>query len=114
MDIFPIALSNRDMQILMLVIEEYAPEVYVPIPGVGNLEDLDEVKRAVAQMGPTEMSRYIGRFKESISESLAYYGHSGEFRSSTPNLEVIEELRALRQAVATLTALKSRIRRPRG
>lgn len=112
MDLFPIALTNRDMSTLMGLIEEYGPEVRMPnIPGVEDPDDIDEVKRAVSQMGSREMSKFLDKFVEGMGEPLQYVS----LRSSPypPSQESIEEIRSLRESLGVLRGIRSRIRRPR-
>lgn len=115
MDLFPITLNNRDMDTLMRILEEHVDDATSSlIFGMDGPQNLDEVKATVSQMSSKEMSRFLDTFRTELDIVLKEGGAIAvDPELGEPNPRQLEAILSLRKAIATLYALKGRIRRSR-
>lgn len=110
MDIFPIVLTNRDMQTLLRVVEEEFDYDGVPdIPGVPDDTNLDAIKGKILEMSSGEMVRFLDRFVSDIQEGLKLFS-SEVSRGGT---EGVENVREVRERLTILQGIRGRVRRSR-
>lgn len=117
MDLFPIVLTNRDMDILMRVVEEHGDEILLSfIPDFEDIGSIDEAKARIAQLNRREMDNFLREFSRILASMLEEGGPivsvpvEGGF---IPDQRQLEAVVSLRKAIAVLHSLRGRIRRSR-